>query len=621
MATDAVAAPIVSDEPGVISHSGAPWECLAALLDAKKGADANRRGVALMRDLSKHLSLVHAYSQRKIATLCDADATTTDTERRIVSILPSARSSRDFAQAAKISERMRSFFDIMHVFSRRNTHYRVVPTCFSSSYSCLAEPCRCEACCANPRAQKSNICKCTMTAETASVHGKSRAIALCVVLFMHALRANATNIASHIHTLCRIAHQCVCRCSSTLGTSTNGALCPQKHVRFMSSTEVSDAVARANATRKRALSSPTAFTKAELLAAVTDLYIASAISQVGHAKFKSTTRQMRKNTGISHRQHSSNTLSDTLSAPNGETVTNTASTTVPASLIRHRRLPFNLTLPRTSRRQIHQTQTSSHQPIQRCIVKTYHRHAALVTGRNTARIRSLPATQRRVVEPSKNRKFLEPSKNFDAKVAEDPPFRQSENVSVHRRHIEAPLQKTRENEKTRKSPQTRALLRRALQDRTRARFDRIQQCYFPRSTPSSLFAAASSSKASPPLPSHKAYEGTRRRHYGALLSIIANFKETRTVARRRRNISHKSLHHDTVRPNTDALRHSSAADDDESEYARKNRELTLLLSWSNENDTRNVDASNGIDASSDSNDDSSSSTSSSDTTDSDSTDI
>ena len=183
----------------------------------------------------------------------------------------------------------------VHVMSRCNTHYRLTPSRFlrkapvacQQGNECTCSFCeefwRTHSCCRD--------CMCEASAETASIHGKTRAISACVAVCVHAHLSRATNFDSHINTLAYAAHLPVCRNISILR---GGGIPDVQHVSSMSLDDVKAGDVRVKQLLEKLKSGVASVTRQELEELLKGLYLASAISQIGFGKIGNGTRKPRQ---------------------------------------------------------------------------------------------------------------------------------------------------------------------------------------------------------------------------------------------------------------------------------------------------------------------------------------
>ena len=192
-------------------------------------------------------------------------------------------------------KRIESIFSAFKIMSRCNTHYRLTPVrFFKNNNADLQNECICTFCKVTYKNKVNNLsCKCKMSSETSSVHGKSRSIAACVALCMHAIVNNATNFSSHVNNLCFLSHLAVCRSYSFI-VQQKKEVASVQHVNDMSPELINVIKKRSDKNKKMIMNTPLSMGSADLEELMHDLYVTSAISQIGIGKIGNGRRKRKR---------------------------------------------------------------------------------------------------------------------------------------------------------------------------------------------------------------------------------------------------------------------------------------------------------------------------------------
>lgn len=241
-------------------------------------AESDKRMVAIFKDFSKKF----AHLRECIENSNNPQSSTIKGD--VMQFLPLCQigSMGEESDTESVAS-MKRFMGVISIFSRNNTHYKVAPIVLQPIGGC-----DCNECKAYKGKRFCDICKCGEDSETVAVHGKSRAAALCTALLAHAYKSQATDTAAHINLLCAIGHSGTCRTPTYCnGNSRDGNtfITEACHLKDLSMSDIRIIQHRADASKKLLAVTPLAPSLETLKQFICDLYVTSAISQVGIGKF------------------------------------------------------------------------------------------------------------------------------------------------------------------------------------------------------------------------------------------------------------------------------------------------------------------------------------------------
>lgn len=229
---------------------------------------------------SKIEELIHT-PEAGIPASLDKDGLLSILPRTALQLFDGSDTSVEDTESRQAYER---FLGIISIFSRNNTHYKITPCAITLSR-------KCECCiCTKLNVMEFNMCDCTLTSETISIHGKTRSLALCSALCMHACKSGATDITAHIQNMCVIGHTSVCRTpiekalQDRISNKTPSGV-PIVCINALSEVDVRIIHNRLGATRTELLKNPQKCSLYDLEQFICDSYNTSTISQVGTEKF------------------------------------------------------------------------------------------------------------------------------------------------------------------------------------------------------------------------------------------------------------------------------------------------------------------------------------------------